>query len=78
MGYSLPDTVVAFLFFRDSLLETVLQLPETTGLDRDATVEIVSRVNALLNAVLRAMMDAHEMALATAGGTVVYPEGPTT
>ena len=56
--HSLPDAVLAFLFFRDSLLETLLQLPETTGLDRDATVAIVRRVNGLLNAVLRELMDA--------------------
>ncbi len=58
--HSLPDAVLAFLFFRDSLLETVLQLPETTGLDRNATLPIVARVNALLNEVLRAMMEAFE------------------
>jgi hypothetical protein len=52
--------VIAFLYFRDSLLETVLQLPDTTGLQRDATHEIVARVNRLLNGVLRAMMEAFE------------------
>ena len=61
-GHTLPDAVLAFLFFRDSLLETVLQLPETTGLDRDATLVIVGRVNALLNGVLREMMNAFESA----------------
>lgn len=55
-GHSLPDAVLAFLFFRDFLLEAVLQLPETTGLDRDQTVVIVKRVNILLNDVLREMM----------------------
>ncbi len=59
-GYRLPDAVIAFLYFRDSLLETVLQFPETTGLQRDATHQIVARVNRLLNDVLRAMMDAFE------------------
>ncbi len=58
--HSLPDAVLAFLFFRDFLLETVLQLPETTGLDRNATLAIVGRSNALLNAVLREMMDAFQ------------------
>ncbi len=72
--HSLPDAVVAFLFFRDSILETVLQLPETTGLDRNATLEIVGRVNALLNAVLRAMMDAFEE-VAAEGDGVVRPGG---
>jgi excisionase family DNA binding protein len=60
--HSLPDAVLAFLFFRDSLQETVLQLPETTGLDRGATLAIVARSNALLNNVLREMMDAFQEA----------------
>jgi excisionase family DNA binding protein len=63
-GHSLPDAVMAFIFFRDSLLETVFSLPETTGLDRDATLAIVRRINDLLNDVLRAMMNAHAQAVA--------------
>ncbi len=59
-GHTLPDAVLAFLFFRDALLETVLQLPETTGIDRNAMLLIVGRVNVLLNSVLRAMMGAFE------------------
>lgn len=61
-GHSLPDAVMAFIFFRDSLLETVFSLPETTGLDRDATLAIVRRINDLLNDVLREMMHAHALA----------------
>ncbi len=62
-GYRLPDAVIAFLYFRDSILETVLQLPDTTGLQRDATHQIVARVNRLLNDVLRAMMDTFEQTI---------------
>ncbi|HZG67913.1 MAG TPA: helix-turn-helix domain-containing protein [Herpetosiphonaceae bacterium] len=69
-GHSLPDAVLAFLFFRDFLLETVLQLPETTGLDREQTVAIVKRVNALLNNVLCEMMRVFE-APAPAGSSSV-------
>lgn len=58
-GHNLPDSVMAFIFFRDSLLETVFSLPETTGLDRDAMLAIVRRINDLLNEVLREMMSAH-------------------
>lgn len=58
-GHNLPDAVMAFIFFRDSLLETVFSLPETTGLNRDETLAIVRRINDVLNDVLRAMMDAH-------------------
>lgn len=62
--HTLPDAVMAFIFFRDSLLETVFSLPETTGLDRDATLAIVRRINDVLNDVLRAMMDTHVAAMA--------------
>jgi excisionase family DNA binding protein len=63
--HTLPDAVLAFLFFRDFLLETVLQLPETTGLDRDQTVIIVKRVNTLLNSVLCEMMQTFEASIGT-------------
>ena len=75
MGHSLPDTVLAFLFFRDSLLETVLQLPATTGIDRSATLMIVGRVNALLNDVLRAMMEAFEAVASNDDDDLVHREG---
>ncbi len=58
-GHSLPDAVMAFIFFRDFLIETIFSLPETTGLDRDAMLAILQRTNDLLNDALRAMMDAH-------------------
>lgn len=82
-GHTLPDAVLAFLFFRDFLLETVLQLPETTGLDRDATLKIMSRVSTLLNAVLRDMMDSFESTAAelhgntAAGALPVLMPAPT-
>ncbi len=68
-GHTLPDAIMAFIFFRDSLLETVFSLPETTGLDRDATLAIVRRINDLLNDVLRTMMAAHVQPLAADGTT---------
>lgn len=58
-GHTLPEAVMAFIFFRDSLVETVFGLPETTGLDRDAMLTIIHRINDLLNDVLRAMMNAY-------------------
>jgi excisionase family DNA binding protein len=70
-GHNLPDAVMAFIFFRDSLLETVFSLPETTGLNRDETLAIVRRINDVLNDVLRAMMDAH----AGIGGQGLGDEG---
>ncbi len=61
-GYTLPDAVIAFLYFRDALLETVFELPETTGLERSSVLMIVDRANALLNSVLRRMMFSFEAA----------------
>lgn len=61
-GHELPDAVMAFIYFRDSLLETVFSLPETTGLNRDETLAIVRRINDLLSEVLREMMLAHAVA----------------
>lgn len=55
-AHTLPDAVIAFLFFRDALLETVIELPETTGLERSSVLMIVDRANALLNSVLRRMI----------------------
>ncbi len=56
-GLGLTEAVLTFLFFRDSLLETVIQLPTTTGLDPEAALAALRRVQLLLNDVLRAMMD---------------------
>ena len=58
-GHELPDAVMAFIYFRDSVIETVFSLPETTGLNRDETLAIVRRINDLLSEVLREMMSAH-------------------
>ncbi len=66
-GHTLPDAVMAFIFFRDSLIETVFTLPETTGLDRDATLAIIHRVNDLLNDVLRSMMSVYVQAVPATG-----------
>lgn len=70
LEHSLPDAVLTFLFFRDSILETMLALPETTGLDRSATLEIVGRVNKLLYEVLRVMMESYEAATLAVGQAV--------
>lgn len=59
-GLDLTDAVLAFLFFRDSILETIIDLPSTTGLDREATLATLRRVANLLNDVLRAMMTSFE------------------
>lgn len=59
-GLNLPDAVMTFLFFRDAMLETIFALPTTTGLDRDATLASLHRINSLLHEMLRAMMTVWE------------------
>lgn len=60
-GLNLPDAVMTFLFFRDAMLETIFALPTTTGLDRDATLSSLHRINSLLHEMLRAMMTVWDM-----------------
>lgn len=59
-GTSLPDAVMAFMLFRDSMLETVFQLPDTSGLDREESLSMFHRLSRLMNQVLAAMMQAHQ------------------
>lgn len=58
-GHPLPHAVMAFIFFRDFLIETVFSLPETTGLGREAMLTILQRINQVLNDALQALMQAH-------------------
>lgn len=50
------------MFFRDSLIETALQLPETANIRPEANVRLLRRVNALLNAVHLAVADVYDAA----------------
>jgi excisionase family DNA binding protein len=61
-GTTLPEAVMAFMLFRDSVLETIFQLPDTSGLDRDESLHMFHRLSGLMNQVLAAMMDAHSEA----------------
>ena len=50
-GVPLRATLEASMFFRDSLIETALQLPESANIRPEANVRLMRRVNKLLNAV---------------------------
>jgi len=50
-GVPLRATLEASMFFRDSLIETALQLPESANIRPEANVRLMRRVNTLLNAV---------------------------
>lgn len=59
-GLSLRATLEASMFFRDSLIETALQLPETANIRPEANLRLLRRVNALLNAVHLAAVEVYE------------------
>ena len=59
-GLPLRATLEASMFFRDSLIETALLLPETANIRAEANVRLLRRVNALLNAVHLAVADVYD------------------
>lgn len=59
-GLPLRATLEASIFFRDSLIETALQLPESANIRPEANMRLLRRVNALLNAVHLAVADVYD------------------
>lgn len=59
-GLPLRVTLEASMFFRDSLIETALELPETANIRPEANVRLLRRINILLNAVHLAVADIYE------------------
>lgn len=53
-------TLEASMFFRDSLIETALQLPDTANIRPEANVRLLRRVNTLLNAVHLAVAEEYD------------------
>lgn len=60
IGLSLTEALEASMFFRDSLMETALQLPETARVQPDATLRLMRRVNSLLNTVHLAIAELYD------------------
>lgn len=59
-GMPLSAMLEASIFFRDSLIETALQLPETANIRPEANIRLLRRVNTLLNAVHLAAAEVYE------------------
>lgn len=59
LGLPLPNALEASMFFRDMLMETALQLPDTTRIRPDANVRLLRRVNTLLNNVQLAIAEVY-------------------
>lgn len=59
-GLPLRAALEASLFFRDGLIETALQLPETANIRSEANARLVRRINTLLNTVHLAIAETYE------------------
>jgi len=60
-GLPLRVTLEASMFFRDSLIETALEMPEAANIRPEANVRLLRRINNLLNAVHLAVADVYQM-----------------
>ncbi len=62
LGLSLVAALQAMLFFRDTLVEAAVQMPESARTRPEANVRLVRRINGLLNAVQLAIAGIYEQA----------------
>ena len=60
LGLPLTMALEAAMFFRDSMVETAIQLPETAHLRPAANTHLLRRINTVLNAVQIAIAEAYE------------------
>ncbi len=56
----LTDALQAAMFFRDMLIEVALQLPEETRIQPQANLQLMRRINKLLNTVNLAIAEIYE------------------
>lgn len=59
-GLPLRATLEASMFFHENLIETALQLPDTTNIRPEANIRLLRRVNALLNVVHLAVAEVYD------------------
>ncbi|MGQ0604074.1 MAG: helix-turn-helix domain-containing protein [Anaerolineales bacterium] len=62
LGLPLVETLRAMLFFRDTLVEAAIHLPEVTHVRPEANLRLTRRINILLNAVQLAIADTYDQA----------------
>jgi len=60
LGLPITAALEAAMFFRDSMVEVAIQLPETAHLRAEANAHLLRRINTLLNAVQLAIADAYD------------------
>ncbi len=56
----LTDALQASMFFRDTMIESALQLPENVNIRPEANVRLLRRINTLLNAVHLAVAEVYD------------------
>jgi len=59
-GLSLEDALGASLFFRDKLIEAALHLPESTHIRPQENIQLMQRINTLVNQVHLAVASAYD------------------
>jgi hypothetical protein len=60
LGLPLVEALQVMLFFRDTVVEAAIQLPEAARARPEANLHLLRRINALLNAVQLAIAGAYE------------------
>lgn len=63
----LTDALQASMFFRDTMIESALQLPENVNIRPEANVRLLRRINTLLNAVHLAIAEVYDAANSVPG-----------
>jgi hypothetical protein len=62
LGLPLVEALQVMLFFRDTVVEAAIQLPESARARPEANLHLLRRINTLLNAVQLAIARAYEQA----------------
>jgi hypothetical protein len=60
LGLPLVEAIQAMLFFRDTMVEVAIQLPETAHVRPEANTRLLRRINALLNTVQLAIAETYD------------------
>jgi len=63
LGLPITIALKAAMFFRDSLVEAAVQLPATTHLRTEANIDLMRRINTVLNVVQLAIADAYDQSM---------------
>lgn len=63
MGLSLVEALEATMFFRDTVVETAIQLPKSTRTRSDANVRLLRRINRFMNTVQLAIANCYDQPL---------------